>query len=146
MAFGVRRIKDEDIPTIAEWFANKQWEMPPVENLLGIYGLIAETHKGEPAACCWLYITETAVAYLAWFGMNEKLSEEERHDGVRQLVHFVQGAVLQHVAGIKLLLYYTQDEALAAKLHGLGFEKKRKFIQCSWMPKQLPLKESPQAT
>lgn len=133
-----RQITEEDIPLVAEWFADKKWEMPPVEKLLTMYGLIAESAKGVSSACCWLYLTDTAVAYLGWFGANPQLSEQEQSDGVQQLILFVQDAVY-HVPNIKLLLYYTQNEALAQKFEGLGFRNKKRFIQCAWMPKKQPL-------
>lgn len=129
-----RKIVDSDVPLIADWFADKRWEMPPVENLLKLYGLMYEDQDGNPIACCWVYLTETPVAYLAWFGANPSLSDEQQADGVKHLVYQVQDAI-SNATDVKLLLYYTQNEALAQKFEGLGFRTKKRFIQCSWMPK-----------
>ena len=65
----IRKIEDEDMLEISEWYSSRKWPVPPAGKMLPESGYVA-VKDGKLLSVAWLYITNSQVGIVDWIGTN----------------------------------------------------------------------------
>lgn len=128
-----RSIAKEDYQAFLPWFLNRQWTKPPAHNTFSDQG-IAIYFDEMPAACLWVYLTGSGIAYLDWIASNPVLEEHDQTRAKMNLIEYVQRELCNAVEPkINLLVCNIADIELIQDMKRIGFYSKRGLVQMSWI-------------
>lgn len=103
-----------DYPDVADWWKS-HGSTPPAEGLLSNLGLIV-----DDLAASWLYISNSAIAFVGWPVSNGKATPQARIKALRLLLKKQKDMAKD--LGFDLVFAYTNDPALLKLYHRLGFQ------------------------
>lgn len=141
----IRIATDEDINKVVNWFANREWPYPPVDNGFPGFGLVSELENAQLVTCMFVYTTPTSIARLSWFGDNPEISDQALIDqGFKNMLIYFQEIQMKLQPPIRFAEVFTKDKHIVELLSELGFYIKSGFTRATYMPPR-PDSESSQA-
>jgi hypothetical protein len=109
----VRIISNKDYHLVASWYSEQRWESSP-ELVLPDTGILVDN-----VAVCWLYLTNSNLAVIAYIAGNPRLNRRAVFDGIQLAV---QGAEdYAQDAGYTVTHAQTEIASLQRKLSKLGY-------------------------
>jgi hypothetical protein len=128
-----RPFEEQDLPEIAGWFADLNWPLPPIADILPPIGCVVEDEEGL-LACGWLYTTGTSLAFLSWTATNPARDQADRELATEKLILSIQHVVRVNDK-IKSIMVLSRPGAFLNKLKSLNFRTKPGFDLCTWIVK-----------
>ncbi len=126
-----RPFEPADLPQIATWFADIEWPLPPIADMLPKIGAVAEK-DGKLLACGWLYTTGTSLAFLSWTATNPDEDIALQGEAMESVIASLQEAV-KYQSEIKMIMVLSKSDAFLTRLKKLNFRAKRGFDLCTWI-------------
>jgi len=130
-----REIKiEDDLPEICEWFKNRKWPAPVIENIGPNVGLVAE-ENGVLYACAWVYITGRSLAFIDWIATNPDLPKKVTNEALGLILEDLKKMCSAASPKISALCLMTKNESLAYGLVKRGFKKESEYHRLLWTSK-----------
>lgn len=130
----IRVAQSRDIDVVMNWFADKQWPYPPVDDGFPGIGLVSELSNGDLVTCMFLYRTPTSIAQLSWFGHNPDIKSEKLvKDAYNFMISYFQKIQMTLQPPVRFVEVITKDKALVDILAECGFYIKNNFIRATYM-------------
>ncbi len=119
----VRKITEQDWPTLSKWWLEWEFGSSPVKSLLpgdGTFGLIVEK-QNIPIASIFIYQTNAQMAILAWPLSSRNYNEKDRSEAIKKLNSAAEQVCKS--LNCKHILFFGDNRKYINKLKELGFSK-----------------------
>jgi len=119
MELNIRGLTEEDWPIIKDWWSYHFDSSPEKESFPdnGLSGVIAEK-KGIPVSACFIYTTNSDIAFLEWILSNPKYNEKDRSNIIDSMLIAAENIIRSQ--GFKYIFGFTTKQRLAERLERLG--------------------------
>jgi|10_taG_2_1085330.scaffolds.fasta_scaffold72725_2 hypothetical protein len=119
MKLNIRRLKETDWDTLENWWSFHFNTIPNKESFPdnGIGGIIVENNN-IPVCMCFIYSTNSKVAFLEWILSNPEYKEDDRSELIDIMLVAAEKIIKQQ--GYKYIFGFTTKKRLAERLEKLG--------------------------
>lgn len=104
---------------VSKWWSEQKWPVIPLSHLSQTGILVS--HNGIPAACAWIYKTDSAFCWLEWTVANPEVRHEERSLAISGLVSCAK--MLAKSMGFESIFMNLKSVSLATRIEKHGFTK-----------------------
>lgn len=132
--FTIRSFEESDIPELCRWIESYKWPTPAIDNVMPKSGYMG-LWEDEPAACAFLYLTNTSAARLSWTASNKSMPRDIQTAALKELISGIIRIVKDVAPEVKMIEMETRSEAFAQVLKNLGFEIEKGYILCRYVVK-----------
>ena len=119
MELNIRRLTENDWDTLVIWWQH-HFNAVPAKDFLpgeGLSGIIIEK-QNTPICACFIYSTNSKVAFLEWTISNPEYKEADRSSIIDTLLLAAEQVIKDQ--GFKYIFGFTTKENLARRLEKLG--------------------------
>jgi hypothetical protein len=102
---------------ICEWWEAQKWPPIPLD-ILSSEGIVM-THAGKPVSACWIYTSNSAVAWLEFFVADPTAEKNIRNSCIDKMIE-VASAIATHF-GVKAIFSTVKVRKLIFRLKENGF-------------------------
>jgi hypothetical protein len=104
--------------TVAAWWKAQDWPVIPLSHLSQTGILVMS--NGKPAACAWLYKSDSALCWLEWIVASPEVRREERASVLSVLLSTAK--LLAQTMGFQSIFISIRNQSLAQRLEAQGFK------------------------
>jgi hypothetical protein len=104
----IRKIDDDDMLEISEWFSSRKWPVPPSGKMLPESGYVA-VRDGKLLSVAWLYITNSQVGIVDWIATNPSAGPHGLIS-VTRLIDYIEDLSKGY---INVFMHFTPNHKLA---------------------------------
>lgn len=128
-------VLETDLPEISRWFEKRRWPQPPIDGIGPDFGLICE-QDGVSIACCFIYLTGRAIAFIEWCGTNPDVDQAIATTGFSAIIeHMKRMCEVSQEPKIRALHLNTKNKLFASHLESNGFKREDGFVRMLWTSK-----------
>lgn len=119
MGLNIRDLQEKDWDILEEWWSHHFGKMPEKDSFPdnGASGIIAES-KGVPVCACFIYTTNSSIAFLEWIISNPNYNNKDRSIVIDNMLIAAENIIRSK--GFKYIFGFTTKEKLAKRLERLG--------------------------
>ena len=123
MPLSVRKLTEEDYPTLVEWWKGWKWDPVPVDFLPdnGTGGAMVIDADGDPICAGFVYSTNSKVAWVDWIISSHQYKGDDRGQALDLLI-----ATLSEyckIMGAKYIYALLKHKGLVDRYKKFGFHK-----------------------
>jgi hypothetical protein len=102
---------------VAKWWTEQNWPVMPLTHLPQTGIMVS--YDGAPAACAWIYKTDSAICWLEWIVASPLIRHEERANVLSVLIS--SATMAARLMGFQSIFTSSKNQSLEARLKGHGF-------------------------
>jgi len=126
----VRKLAEDQLSLVAEWFRNVKWPSPPVPKATATTCMVTEDDEGL-INCIHLYSSGTGYVHLDWFGESPEVESTDKKIKAMKLLFSEIEKLVGVSTDAKALIYYTQNYSVADLLKEENYRVRRGYAQVS---------------